>query len=210
MGFLTSKQTHAFTLAEMVISLGLIAVLVAISIPLIFSSMVDTQEDAKRARIDRIKTELANSMNRFKMTNDPSEATSADIVQRIEFSRRLTVGSVSLDFAPMNELGQDIPEGAFNFPLAANTNAAYTMPFGGTLIVPNENLATLTTCTNIERLALRFIYDPDGRVGSDSDAIIIYLYEDASVRTLGTLMQDTCTAVSDDQDRVVGADPDFA
>jgi competence protein ComGC len=210
MRFLTQKQTHAFTLAEMVISLGLVGVLVAISIPLIFSSMVDTQEDAKRARIDRVKAELANGMNRFKMGNDPSTATSADIIQRIEFSRRLTTGSVALDFAPMNELGQDIPEGAFNFPLAANANSAYTMPFGGTLIVPNEDLGALTTCANIERMALRFIYDPDGRVGEDSDGIIIYLYEDASVRTLGTLMQDTCTAVSNDQDRVVGADPDFA
>ena len=206
MGFLTQKQTYAFTLAEMVISLGLTAVLVAISIPLIFSSMVDTQEDAKRARIDRMRTELANGMNRFRMGNDPSTATSTAIMQRVEFSRRLTAGAVNLDSPPRNEAGGVVAAGTL---LVENPNTTYVMPFGGTLVVPNEDLSTLNACTNIERRALRFIYDPDGRVGNDSDAIFIYLYEDASVRTLGTLMNDTCTAESNDQDRVVGADPDF-
>jgi type II secretory pathway pseudopilin PulG len=197
----------AFTLAEAMVSLTLAGILIAVSLPMILSSVQNSSESAKGAKIKRMQTELANAMSTYKRTNDVNLATNVNVLENMTYSRRYTSGAVTLDAPPRNEA--NATGVTLNFNLSVVGNNAYTMPFGGTLIAFPQDFssAAFTTCTNPEQRAMRFLYDPDSTSSNDNDSVFLYLYEDERVRSLGTLIPNTCTQTAIAQVRVLGADP---
>jgi len=181
--FLTHK--NAFTLAEAMVSLTLTGILIAVSLPMILSSVQNSTESANGSKIKRMQTELANAT----------------------YSRRYTSGAVTLDAPPRNEA--NATEGTLTFNLSTVGTNVYTMPFGGTLIAFSQNFssAAFATCANQEQRAMRFLYDPDSNVTNTNDSVFLYVYEDERVRSLGTLVPNTCTQTATSQARVLGADP---
>jgi competence protein ComGC len=210
---IVSKEIkNGFTLAEAMVSLALTGVLIAVSIPMILSSTQNSAENAKAAKIKRMQTELANAMSIYKRTNDVNLATNVNVLENMSYSRRYTSGSVTLDAPPRNEA--NATGTTLDFDLSAAGNNAYTMPFGGTLLAFPQDFAsdpfttdTYTTCTNAGRRAFRFLYDPDSTSSNDNDSVFLYVYEDERVRSLGTLVPNTCTQTATAQARVLGADP---
>jgi hypothetical protein len=203
---------NAFTLSEAMVSLVLTGTLIAISTPMILSSVQNSTENANGAKIKRMQVELANAMSTFKRRNDVNVATALDVVENMTFSRRLTTGDITLDAPPLNEDNE--ANETETFTLTAGVTNAYTLPFGGTLVVERQNFAnapfttnTYTTCTNAGRRAFRFLYDPDSTASGNNDSVWLYLYETDRVRSLGTLVPNTCTQNAEALNRVAGADP---
>jgi competence protein ComGC len=205
---IVSKEIkNGFTLAEAMVSLALTGVLIAVSIPMILSSTQNSAENAKAAKIKRMQTELANAMSTYKRTNDVNLATNVNVLENMSYSRRYTSGSVTLDAPPRNEA--NATGTTLDFDLSAAGNNAYTMPFGGTLLAFAQDFssAAFATCTNPEQRAMRFLYDPDSTNSTSNDSVFLYVYEDSRVRSLGTLIPNTCTQTATAQARVLGADP---
>ena len=203
--FLTHK--NAFTLAEAMVSLTLTGILIAVSLPMILSSVQNSTESANGSKIKRMQTELANAMSAYKRTNDVNLATNVTVLENMTYSRRYTSGAVTLDAPPRNEA--NATGGTLTFNLSTVGTNAYTMPFGGTLIAFSQNFssAAFATCANQEQRAMRFLYDPDSNVTNTNDSVFLYVYEDERVRSLGTLVPNTCTQTATSQARVLGADP---
>ena len=208
---ISKKDNNAFTLAEAMVSLTLIGMLIAVSLPMILSSVQNSSESAKGAKIKRMQTELANAMTTYKRTNDVNLATNVNVLENMTYSRRYTSGSVTLDAPPRNEA--NATGTTLNFNLSTVGNNAYTMPFGGTLLAFSQDFssAAFATCANPEQRAMRFLYDPDSTSSSSNDSVFLYVYEDERVRSLGSLIPNTCTQTSTqtstNQLRVLGADP---
>ena len=200
----SSKLKSAFTLAEAMVSLTLTGVLIAVSLPMILSSVQNSSESAKGAKIKRMQTELANAMSTYKRTNDVNLATNVNVLENMSYSRRYTSGSVTLDAPRRNEANATGTTLTFN--LEATVINAYTMPFGGTLVAFPQAFAAFSNCTNPEQRAMRFLYDPDSTSSSSNDSVFLYVYEDERVRSLGSLTPNTCTQTSTNQLRVLGAD----
>jgi Tfp pilus assembly protein PilE len=198
---------NAFTLSEAMVSLVLTGTLIAISTPMILSSVQNSTENANGAKIKRMQVELANAMSTFKRRNDVNVATAGNVVENMSYSRRYTSGNVTLDAPPRNEANR--ANETETFTLTAGVTNAYTLPFGGTLVVESQTFANaaFADCVNAEQRALRFLYDPDSRVSGNNDSVWLYLYETDRVRSLGTLVPNTCTQNVAALNRVVGADP---
>jgi hypothetical protein len=198
---------NAFTLSEAMVSLVLTGTLIAISTPMILSSVQNSTEGANGAKIRRMQVELANAMSTFKRRSDVNVATALNVVENMTFSRRLTTGRITLDAPPLDEANEAGTTMTFTLT-AAGTNA-YTLPFGGTLVVESQAFANaaFADCVNPEQRAFRFLYDPDSRVSGNNDSVGLYLYENDRVRSLGTLVPNTCTQNAAALNRVVGADP---
>jgi len=96
--FLTHK--NAFTLAEAMVSLTLTGILIAVSLPMILSSVQNSTESANGSKIKRMQTELANAMSAYKRTNDVNLATNVTVLENMTYSRRYTSGAVTLDAPP--------------------------------------------------------------------------------------------------------------
>jgi len=198
---------NAFTLSEAMISLVLTGILIAVSMPMILSSIQNSVESSGRGRIKRMQVELANAMSTFKRRNDVNVASAGNVVENMTYTRRYTSGSVTLDAPPRNEANQ--AGTTRSFTLSATGTTAYTLPFGGTLVVEPQAFSdnAFSNCTNAERRAFRFLYDPDSRASGNNDSVGLYLYENGQVRSLGTLVANTCTQNAQALNRLVGADP---
>jgi type II secretory pathway pseudopilin PulG len=197
----------AFTLAEAMVSLTLTGIIIAVSLPMVLSSVKNSTESANGAKIKRMQTELANAMSAYKRTNDVNLATNVNVLEQMTYSRRYTSGSVTLDAPPRNEA--NATGTSLTFALSAVGNNAYTLPFGGTLVAAAQDFSSeaFATCANPEQRALRFLYDPDSSNSGGNDSVLLYVYEDERVRSLGTLIPNTCTQTATAQARVIGADP---
>jgi Tfp pilus assembly protein PilE len=198
---------NAFTLSEAMVSLTLTGILSALSTPMILSSVQNSTETANGAKIKRMQVELANAMSTFKRRNDVNVATAVNVVENLTYTRRYTSGNVTLDAPPRNEANQAGTTWTFTLT-QAGTNA-YTLPFGGTLVVESQAFSNnaFANCTNVEQRAFRFLYDPDSTASGNNDSVGLYLYENDRVRSLGTLVPNTCTQNTAALSRVVGADP---
>lgn len=206
--FLTHK--NAFTLAEAMVSLTLTGILIAVSLPMILSSVQNSTESANGSKIKRMQTELANAMSAYKRTNDVNLATNVNVLEQMTYSRRYTSGSITLDAPPRDEDDNaNATDASLDFDLSAAGNNAYTLPFGGTLVAEAQDFSSeaFATCANPEQRALRFLYDPDSSNSSSNDSVLLYVYENERVRSLGTLVPNTCTQTATSQARVLGADP---
>ncbi len=203
------KEYHnGFTLAEAMVSLMLTGVLIALTLPMILASVQNSSDSEKAAKIKRMQMELANAMSTYKRTNDVNLANNVNVLDNMTYSRHYTNGAVTLDAPPRNEANAAVNT-LFSDNLSSLGTNAYTMPFGGTLVAFSQDFssAAFASCNNPERRALRFLYDPDSRADNNNDSVFLYVYEDERVRTLGTLMPNTCTQTSTNQLRVLGADP---
>ena len=198
---------NAFTLAEAMVSLGLTGVLISITIPIMLSSVQNSNEDANKARIKRMQVELSNGMSRYRRENDVNAATARNVMDNMTFSRRYTSGTITLDAPPLNEVNASGTTSTFT--LLEEGTHAYTLPFGGTLIAFSQAFSNTAfeDCANPELRAMRFLYDPDSRASGSNDSVFLYVYDDDRVRTLGTLVPNTCTQTATSQLRVLGADP---
>jgi|GEM_PF-5211534 len=219
--YLRSRSHAAFSLAEVAITLGAIAVLIGITLPMAMSGAGEMQTDANRARAKGMMAQLSAALSDYLMTGQNIESATDDLIfDNVEFSKKLTSGSITLDPAPRN-LGGTAGGASQTFNLSSGGTRAYQMKSGGVLVVTDQafNNASFTACVgmvdatsgrSLKRRAMHALFDPDGKVSGEANSVHVFIYEDASARTLETLGgANTCVHGNATQPAIANADPNY-
>jgi competence protein ComGC len=209
---LHSRQHAAFSLAEVAITLGAVAVLIGITLPMAIQSSESLQQDVNRARVKGLYANLRDAISQYQMDGKSIESADYnDIFDNLQYSRKLTSGSLILDPAPRG-LNGAIGEGSTTYALAPTGRHAYQLKSGGILVVESQDFsnASLANCVGNRRRAMHALYDPDGENTGAADSIHLFIYEDGAVRSLETLGSvNTCVHGDATQAAVANADPDY-
>jgi type II secretory pathway pseudopilin PulG len=216
--------THAvyairgFSLTEVGISLGVISVLLMIALPSMVGVLNNSEGAQKKARVEILKTQLRKGYNTALAAQSLESISLDTIMEASTFTKLHKNGTYHLISNPPVSDNGTVNAAGTSTDHYVNINThdrhMYLLPSGGKIITMGHSFGTVrTACGTNDNIALRLIYDPDGKVATDNvDAIHLYVYADGKVRTLETALPNTCARPSGGGaivtiNPIAGADP---
>jgi prepilin-type N-terminal cleavage/methylation domain-containing protein len=194
------NSAKGFSIVELLITLGLIGILAAFTVPKVLSPSTDTLNSKQSAMVKDVSFMISSAYEQYRMANAtvPTTLTPSTLTPYMNYVKLDTSGA-TIDGHPWA-----------SFRTCNSSNPCISLHNGGTLWFDNSNSFAGSNSTN----AIVFVFDPNSAYsGSTSDSpgkgVQLYLYYDGVIRTRGQCRTNTCSSVACGFGAVAGYDPSW-
>jgi prepilin-type N-terminal cleavage/methylation domain-containing protein len=187
-------NTKAFTLAELLIALGILGVIATFTIPKVLMAQ---QSGQKKAVAKEAAAMISGAHTVLKLNSTLTGAsTIMDLTPYLNYVRVETAGSVD-----------GIPAAATGYPASYTCNTASIICLrlhnGSVLIATKANSFGGTASTN----AFDFVIDPDGTLNSDRSSVGFLMYYSGQITSRSTVRSSTQDGGGQTYNPGAGMDP---
>ena len=179
---------HGFSLVEVLITLGILGILAALTIPSMFQTSSTNQSAKYTAMAKDTAFMVLSAYERYRAVNATVATTVSmnDLTPYMNYVSRTTSSSVYVDWW----------YGLLNWDCTAWGGACLRLHNGGTLKYFDDQFGGSAT-TN----SFRFIFDPDGRVtdgttNGQGKGLVLYMYTDGKIMDSDHLRSGTTSSVA--------------